>query len=182
MPRPRWRASANGRSSSVRRVESAGIVIAVIDGRCAGADLERALDADIRVAADSATFSADGVADVAACGRRLARLLGEARAKEIVLGRRTFDAAVALRLGIVTRVVPQTAVAETTRALVDTLAALPPLALPAIREAVRAVRELAPDAALALEHTHFRRLLATRDHKAAVEAFFERRRAVFTGE
>jgi enoyl-CoA hydratase/carnithine racemase len=99
-----------------------------------------------------------------------------------VLGRRTFDAAVALRLGIVTRVVPQTAVAETTRALVDTLAALPPLALPAIREAVRAVRDLAPDAALALEHAHFRRLLATRDHKAAVEAFFERRRAVFTGE
>jgi enoyl-CoA hydratase/carnithine racemase len=166
----------------VRHVESAGIVIAVIDGPCAGVDLERALSADIRVAADSATFSADGVADVAACGRRLARLLGEARAKEIVLGRRTFDAAAALRLGIVTRVVPQTALAETARALADTLAALPPLALPAIREAVRAARELTPDAALALEHTHFRRLLATRDHKAAVEAFFERRPAVFTGE
>jgi len=42
--------------------------------------------------------------------------------------------------------------------------------------------ELTPEAALALEHAHFRRLLATRDHKRAVEAFFERRTAVFTGE
>lgn len=166
----------------MRRLESAGVVIAVIDGPCAGAELERALEADIRVAADSATFSADGVTDAAACGRRLARLLGEARAKEIVLGMRTFDAAAALRLGLVTRVVPATALAETARTLCETLAALPPLALPAIREAVRAARDLTPEAALALEHAHFRRLLATRDHKAAVEAFFERRPAVFTGE
>jgi len=74
----------------VRRLESAGIVIAAVDGLCAGPDFERAVEADIRIAAGTATFSADGVADVAACGRRLARLLGEARAKEIVLGAR-FD-------------------------------------------------------------------------------------------
>jgi enoyl-CoA hydratase/carnithine racemase len=166
----------------LREITSAGVVIAVIDGACAGADLERALDADIRVAADSATFSADGMVDIAACSRRLARLLGEARAKEIVLGMRPFDAANALRLGLVTRVVPAAALAETARALADTLAALPPLALPAIREAVRAARALTPAAALALEHRHFRRLIDTRDHKAAVAAFFERRPAVFTGE
>jgi enoyl-CoA hydratase len=166
----------------MRRLESAGVVIAVIDGPCAGADLERALEADLRVAADTARFSADGVADVAACARRLARLLGEAPAKEIVLGMRTFDASTALRLGLVTRVVPAAALDDTARSLADTLAALPPLALPAIREAVRAVRDLTPDAALALEHRHFRRLIATRDHKAAVEAFFERRPATFTGE
>lgn len=166
----------------MRRLESAGIVIVALDGVCAGPDFERALEADIRVAADTATFCADGAADLAACGRRLARLLGEARAKEIVLGARTFDAATALRLGVVTRVVPAAALADAARALADTLDGLPPLALPAVREAVRAVRERTPDAALALEHEHFRRLIATRDHKAAVEAFFERRTAVFTGE
>ena len=166
----------------MRDITSAGVVIAVIDGPCHGADLERALHADIRVAADSATFSAEGVVDVASCGRRLAQLLGEARAKEIVLGMRAFDAENALRLGLVTRVVPAAALAETARAMAETLAALPPLALPAIREAVRAARELTPDAALALEHRHFRRLIATRDHKAAVAAFFERRPALFTGE
>jgi enoyl-CoA hydratase len=166
----------------VRRLESAGIVVVAVDGPCTGTDLERALDADIRMAADTATFSAEGVTDVAACARRLARLLGEARAKEIVLGMRPFDAAAALRLGLVTRVVPAAALAEATRALADTLAKLPPLALPAVRDAIGAVRALTPDAALAVEHEHFRRLIATRDHKAAVEAFFERRTAVFTGD
>jgi enoyl-CoA hydratase/carnithine racemase len=165
----------------VQRIASAGIVIAAIEGRCAGGDFERALDADIRVAVDTATFTADTVADVVACARRLARLVGEARAKEIMLGARTFDAAAALRLGVVTRVVPAAALAETARTLADTLAALPPLALPAVREAVRAARELTPDAALALEHEHFRRLIGTQDHKVAVAAFFERRAARFTG-
>jgi enoyl-CoA hydratase/carnithine racemase len=166
----------------MRRLESAGIVIVAVDGACTGVDFERALEADIRVAADTATFSADGVTDVAACGRRLARLLGEARAKEIVLGMRGFDAATALRLGVVTRVLPAAQLAATVTALADGLTALPPLALPAIRDAVRAARELTPEAALALEHAHFRRLSATSDHKAAVAAFFERRTAVFMGE
>jgi enoyl-CoA hydratase len=166
----------------VRRLQAAGISIVAIDGACTGADFERALEADIRVAAESATFSADGARDLPACARRLARLLGEARAKEIVLGLRGFDAATALRLGIVTRVVPPTDLASTADALVERLAALPPLALPAIRDAVRATGQLTPDGALALEHAHFRRLIATRDHKAAVEAFFQRRPAVFMGE
>jgi enoyl-CoA hydratase/carnithine racemase len=166
----------------VRRLESAGVVIVAIDGACTGVDFERALEADLRLAADGATFSAEGVTDVAACGRRLARLLGEARAKEIVLGMRSFDAAIALRLGVVTRVVQAAELAATATALAGRLAALPPLALAAIREAVCAARELTPEAALALEHAHFRRLVATRDHKAAVEAFFERRQAIFTGE
>jgi len=166
----------------VSRLESAGIVIAAVDGRCAGPDFERALEADIRLAADAATFSAEGVADVAACARRLARLLGEARAKEIVLGGRTFDAATALRLGVVTRVVPAAALTAAARGLADRLAGLPPLGVAAVRDAVRAARGLTPDAALALEHAHFRRLVATRDHRRAVEAFFERRTPVFTGE
>jgi enoyl-CoA hydratase len=166
----------------VRRLESAGVSVAVIDTTCAGATLEATLAADMRIAADTATFSVDGVADIGACARRLARLLGEARAKEIVLGARTFDAATALRLGVVTRVVPSAALGEAAQALVDTLASLPPLAVRAVRAAVHAARDLTPDAALQLEHQHFRRLIATRDHKAAVEAFFERRTAVFTGE
>jgi enoyl-CoA hydratase/carnithine racemase len=166
----------------VELVERAGIVVAGIDGRCAGPDFERALDGDLRIAGDAARFTAEGARDLPACGRRLARLLGEARAKEIVLGLRTFDAAEALRLGVVTRVVPAAALAETLRAVAETLSRLPPLALPAIRDAVCAARTLTPDAALAREHAHFRRLIGTRDHRAAVEAFFARRPAVFTGE
>jgi enoyl-CoA hydratase/carnithine racemase len=162
-------------------VEAAGIVIAGVDGACAGHVFEEALDADIRVAADTATFCADGVSDVAACGRRLTRLLGEARAKEIVLGARTFDAATALRLGIVTRVVPAAQLPDAVAALADTLRGLPPLAVRAVRDAVRTTRDLTHDAALAVEHAHFRRLVATRDHATAVAAFLERRPPRFSG-
>jgi enoyl-CoA hydratase/carnithine racemase len=166
----------------VRRLEVGPGARRIDDGDADPGRLERALAADMRIAADTATFSVDGVADIGACARRLARLLGEARAKEIVLGPPTFDAATALRLGVVTRVVPSAGLGEAAQTVVDTLAALPPLAVRAVREAVHAARDLTPDAALQLEHEHFRRLIATRDHKAAVEAFFERRTAVFTGE
>lgn len=163
-------------------LDAAGVTLAAVAGRCAGADFERVLEADLRVAGDGATFSAAGVTDPVACGIRLARLLGEARAKELILAGRTVDAANALRLGLVTRVVPGGELGETVRGVVDGLRALPPLGLSAVREAVRAIRNLTPDDALTLEHRHFRRLLTTRDHKAAVAAFFERRAPAFTGE
>src|SRR5215813_12287205 len=166
----------------VRIVEMSDITVAVVAGFCAGADFETVLGADLRIAGDGATFSAAGVADPVACARRLTRLLGEARAKEIILGARMVDAAGALRRGLVTRVVPAAALDEMARALDDRLRALPPLALRAVRDAVRAARELTPLDALALEHEHFRRLVTTQDHKAAVAAFFERREPAFTGQ
>jgi enoyl-CoA hydratase/carnithine racemase len=163
-------------------VEMAGINVALVAGRCAGADFERLLEADLRIAGDGATFSASGVADPLACAVRLARLLGEAAAKELLLAARTADAANALRVGLVTRVVPGSALGETARDLTQRLGALPPLALAAVRDAVRAARALRPSDALALEHQHFRRLIATQDHKAAVAAFFARREPAFTGQ
>ena len=166
----------------VRLVEAAGITGAVVTGSCTGADFESALGADLRIAGADATFSSADVADPIACARRLTRLLGEARAKEIMLGGRTLSAVDALRLGLVTRVVPAAHIGEAVRTLEDGLRALPPLALRAVRDAVRAARELAPPDALALEHEHFRRLIATEDHKAAVAAFFARREPAFTGE
>ena len=70
-------------------VEAAGISLAVVAGACVGADFERALEVDLRIAGDGARFSTAGVADPVVCGVRLARLLGEARAKE--LGAREHD-------------------------------------------------------------------------------------------
>lgn len=163
-------------------IETAGVSVALVAGRCAGPDFERALDADLRMAGDGATFSTADVADPVACAVRLTRLCGEAGAKELILAARTVDAVGARRLGLVTRVVPEAALGDTARALAETLSALPPLALAAVRDAVRATRDLTPEAALRLEHEHFRRLIATRDHKAAVAAFFARREPAFTGE
>jgi enoyl-CoA hydratase/carnithine racemase len=162
--------------------EPAGIRVALVAGRCAGGDFERLLGTDLRIAGDGATFSAASVADPIACAMRLTRLVGEAAAKELVLAGRTADAANALRLGLVTRVVPGTALGQAARELEDRLRALPPLALTAVRDAVRAARNLTPREALSLEHEHFRRLIATQDHKAAVAAFLARREPAFTGQ
>lgn len=89
------------------------VTIALIDGGCAGADFVTALACDVRVAADTATFAAPLTAAVS-----LARMLGEARAKDLVLTGRTFDAHEALRLGVVTRVVPAARLADEPAALV----------------------------------------------------------------
>lgn len=169
-------------SWDVRLIEAAEIEVAVVTGACTGAAFESVIDADLRLAGDAATFSCAGVRDPIGCARRLTRLLGEARAKEIMLGERTFGAADALRLGLVTRVVPSSAIADAVRSLEDGLRALPPLALRAVRDAVRASRDLTPADALTLEHQEFRRLIASADHKAAVAAFFARREPSFTGE
>jgi enoyl-CoA hydratase/carnithine racemase len=162
-------------------VEAAGITVAIVAGACAGSDVERLLEADIRLAGDGATFSVSDVRDPVACAVRLTRLLGEAAAKELMLAARTLDAAAALRVGLVTRVVPGGRLGDEAATLLQRLRALPPLALAAVRDAVRAARVLTPAGALALEHDHFCRLVGTEDHKAAVAAFFERRDAAFTG-
>jgi enoyl-CoA hydratase/carnithine racemase len=163
-------------------VEAAGITVAIVAGACTGLDVERLLEADIRVAGDGATFAMGDVGDPVGCAVRLTRLLGEARAKELTLPGRTVDAATARRLGLVTRLVPGAMLGETADALLQHLRALPPLALRGVRDTVRAARDLTPAAALRLEHEHFSRLIATQDHKAAVAAFFERREAAFTGQ
>ena len=163
-------------------VEAAGITVALVAGECSGPDVERLLETDIRIAGDGATFAMGDVGDPVGCAVRLTRLLGEARAKELMLPGRTVDAASALRLGLITRLVPGASLGATADALLRELRALPPLALRGVREAVRAVRDLVPAAALRLEHEHFTRLIATQDHKAAVAAFFERRKAAFTGQ
>jgi enoyl-CoA hydratase/carnithine racemase len=163
-------------------IEAAGVTVAAIAGHCTGSDFEQVLAADIRLAGDGASFSALDVADLDGCARRLTRLLGEAGAKEILVVGRTLDAAAALRLRLVTRVVPGAALGETALALAETLRGLPPLGVRAVREAVRVVRELGPREALGVEHAHFRRLVATRDHKSAVAAFLERRTPAFSGE
>ena len=159
--------------------EASGATVAALSGACSADDLERALACDIRLAADTATFSGDGLTDGAAA--RLARLLGEARAKDIVLTGRRFDAREALRLGVVTRVVQAARLRDESRATVTLIAARPPLAVVAVKATVERARDLTPAQALALEHEHFRRLLDTADHREAVDAFLAKRRATFEG-
>jgi enoyl-CoA hydratase len=160
-------------------MEVSGATVAALSGDCSAGDLERALACDVRLAADTATLCGDTLSDAAVT--RLARLLGEARAKDIVLTGRRFGAREALRLGVVTRVVDAARLPEEARATAALIASRPPLAVRAVKHAVERTRDLTPTEALALEHESFRRLLDTADHREAVDAFFAKRLPAFEG-
>ncbi len=158
-------------------------VVAAIDGHCAGPALAVALECDIRLAAETARFeytSPEGVS--APCAARLAHLLGEAAAKEVALSGRTLGARDAGRLGLVSRVVPGDSLMAEARSTAELIASRAPLAVEAAKQAVGRARDIGPSAALAMEHELFGRLVETRDHTAAVQAFFEKTRPVFRGE
>lgn len=156
--------------------------VAAVEGECVGHALALAIECDVRIATDEARF-ADRSADPDGprCAARLAHLLGEAAARDLVLTGRTLDAADARRIGLVSRVVPPAALESEARAVAALIASRAPLAVAATRQAVGRARDLGPAGALAMEHDLFARLIETEDHKAAVAAFFARTRPVFRG-
>jgi enoyl-CoA hydratase len=172
-------------AARLRRVlrEGPWPVVAAVDGPCLGAGLEVALDCDVRLAADAATFADTSALERGArCAARLTHLLGEAAAKDIVLTGRTLSAREAYRLGLVSRVVPAASLAREARETAALIAARAPLAVAAVKRATGRARDLTARDALAMEHDLFSRLVETRDHKAALDAFFRKARPAFRGE
>ena len=113
--------------------------------------------------------------------QRLTRAVGKARAMELILTGRTFDASEADRLGLVSRVVPA---GETITAALDlaaTIAAGPPLAVLAAKEAVAAAAELPLSAGVVLERRNFHGLFGTHDQHEGMSAFLEKRAPRWTG-
>ncbi len=160
-------------------------VIAAIAGPAVGFGADLALACDLRVAATSAYFEekfvAIGLMPDGGGTFHLSRFIGLGRALEhLMLGTR-FDAATALSLGLVNRVVEPADLHQETRAICERLAAAPPLALGAIKRAVRASLDGSLDSALERERREQLALLATADVREGVSAFLERRTPVFQG-
>jgi 2-(1,2-epoxy-1,2-dihydrophenyl)acetyl-CoA isomerase len=141
--------------------------------------------ADVRIMVDTAGINLAFAGIALSCDSGsswwLQRLVGPARAKELLLLPRTVPAAECLELGLVTQVVPAEELASTVNALATTLAAGPTLAYGAIRRAVAfsAGHDLA--ASLAQEGEYMALTGASADHHAAVEAFLAKERPEFTG-
>jgi len=160
-------------------------VIASINGVAAGAGAAFAFAADFRLMAASAgiNLAFAGVALSADSGSSwwLPRLVGVARAKQLLLLPRTVPAAECLELGLVTEVVPDEELAARTAELATRLAAGPTVAYGAIRRAVAfsATHDL-PDA-LAFEGSLMDLAGTTADHEAAVTAFIAKQKPVFQG-
>lgn len=159
--------------------------IAAISGWCLGGGLELALATDLRIADPAATFGLPevGIGIVPSSGGlfRLVRAVGPARAKELVLTSRRFDAQEALALGIVSELAPPGQALARARELGAELTRHPPLALSVAKQAIDAIADSPRDAALAIERLAYGLLAQTHDAREAASAFVERREPDFRG-
>jgi 2-(1,2-epoxy-1,2-dihydrophenyl)acetyl-CoA isomerase len=161
-------------------------VIAAVNGVAAGAGAGFAFACDLRIAAEGAglNLAFSGVALSADSGASwtLPRLVGQAKALELLLLPETIPAAKALELGLFTEVVPAEQLAERAHGLAEKLAAGPTVSYASIKESVAygATHSLAET--LEKEEEMQARAAAAPDHREAVEAFLAKRPPVFTGQ
>jgi enoyl-CoA hydratase/carnithine racemase len=162
-------------------------VVAAVNGYALGGGLELALCADFRVAGESARLGQPeillGIIPGAGGTQRLPRLIGPARAKDIIYTGRFVPAPEALEIGLVDRVVPDAETYQAARDLVARYATGPALALRAAKQAIDDGLETDLDTGLEIERLHFSGLFATEDQRAGMRSFIENGpgKATFTG-
>ncbi|HKJ11287.1 MAG TPA: enoyl-CoA hydratase-related protein [Ornithinimicrobium sp.] len=160
-------------------------VIAAIGGVAAGAGASMAFAADLRYLSDTAGFTLAFAGVALSCDSgaswTLPRLVGVARATELMMLGGDVDAAEALRLGLATEVVPAADLLSRVTEVAHGLAAGPTLALGAIRRAVAFSAAAPLPQALEHEAELMDRTGSSRDHRAAVEAFVAKERPRFRG-
>jgi enoyl-CoA hydratase len=160
-------------------------VIAAINGFALGGGCELAMACDIRLAADSARLGQPeinlGIIPGYGGTQRLARLVGRGTAKLLCLTGDPIDAAEALRIGLVDRVVPAAELLAEAKALAKKLAAKAPLARALIKQAINAGLEGSPSEGLAFEAAQFGLVFDSEDRVEGVTAFLEKRRATWKG-
>jgi len=160
-------------------------VVAAVNGVAAGAGASFAFACDLRLVAESAgfnlAFAGIGLSCDSGASWWLPRLVGVARAKELLLLPRTVRADEAVQLGLASQVVPDDELPAAAAELAGRLAAGPTRAYAAIRRAV--AFSAGHDLSTALEHEAdlMASTGATADHRAAVEAFLAKQPPTFTG-
>jgi len=170
----------------VKALRSSPLVsVAAVKGYALGGGLELALACDFRIASEDAQFGAPevGLGVIPGFGgtQLLPRLLGEARAKELLLTGDRIDASRALSLGMVHRVVPKDRVLDESLALVARIAKNGPLAVRVAKDVAQQGLELPLEHGLALEARAFGTVFASRDQKEGMKAFLEKRPPRYEG-
>jgi 2-(1,2-epoxy-1,2-dihydrophenyl)acetyl-CoA isomerase len=170
----------------IRALRSMGQpVIAAVNGVAAGAGASLALACDLRIAAEEArfvlAFGRIGLVPDSGATWFLPRIVGPAKAAELALVGDSVDAAEALRLGLVSRVVPGDRLMAESRALADRLAEGAPLALSLTKEALQRSPTIDLDQALEGEAKLQGIAGASADHAEGLAAFREKRAPGFTG-
>ena len=167
----------------VMRVEFDRPTIAKIDGYCLGGGFEVALACDLRVATEGSTFGSPeitlGLIPGGGSTQRLTRLVGEARAKELIFRGQHIPAQQATDWGIINRAVPEEEFEETIGEFVDDIANGPKTALKVAKKVINEGQNASIDAGLAMESQGFGLLTTTEDMVEGVRAFQDDREPEF---
>ncbi|HEU0243023.1 MAG TPA: enoyl-CoA hydratase-related protein [Candidatus Limnocylindrales bacterium] len=159
--------------------------IAAIEGNALGGGLELALACDIRVASERAKLGLPEVRLAVTPGaggtQRLPRVVGVARAKELVLTGRVIDAAEAERIGLVSRVVPAGQALAVAREVGAEIALRGPLAVREAKRLIDSSAETTIEGGLAAELEASLRVFASDDLLEGATAFFEKRDPHYRG-
>jgi 2-(1,2-epoxy-1,2-dihydrophenyl)acetyl-CoA isomerase len=159
--------------------------IAMVRGPAAGAGLSLAAACDLRIVSETAVFTTAfakmGFSGDYGITYFLTRLLGTAKARELMYFSEKIDAAEALRIGLVHRVVKDDALETETLKLARAIADGPRVAFRHMKANLNAAEEGSLEQVFALEAEHLSRCRSTDDHREAVRAFIEKRAPAFTG-
>jgi enoyl-CoA hydratase len=161
-------------------------VIAAVNGDALGAGLELALACDVRIAAQNAHFGfpeiTSGLIPVNGGTQRLPRIVGKGKALELILTGEIIDAAGALEIGLVTKVLPLESLTNEVEALAKTMAGKAPISLRYIKEAINKGLDLTMEQGLRLEADLYFLLHTTGDRTEGIKAFQQKRPPEFKGQ
>ena len=170
-----------------RKLETLPIpVIAAVNGFALGGGCELAMACDIRIASNKAKFGQPevglGITPGFSGTYRLAKLVGQGYAKEMIFTGKAIRADEALRIGLVNAVYEPEELMGKAIEMAKTMIKNAPLAIKYAKQCINESYDLIAEDAIELENTNFGKCFATEDQKEGMTAFLEKREAVFRGK
>ncbi len=161
-------------------------IIAAVSGYCLGGGNELAMNCDLIIASETATFGQPevnvGIIPGAGGTQRLPRVVGKYKAMEMILTGKPISADEAFRIGLVNHLVPPESLMEEAKKIATDIASKPPISIRSAKEAILRAQDTTLEVGLEFERKAFYMLFATEDGKEGMKAFLEKRKPNFKGK